>query len=138
MDQTGLVTGVAAGTVTITATVAGVGGTANITVQAPPPVPGPPASIVAISGDTQNGTAGAQLPASLIIEVQDAAGVPVPGATVDWTTPDGGSIVPSSGVTDSAGRLSVVWTLGPGLGPQTAVATVQGTSITFTFTATAQ
>jgi subtilisin family serine protease len=101
---------------------------------------GPPARIVAQSGDGQSGAAGTALAAPYTVEVTDAFANPVPGATVSWSaTAGGGSMSPSQGVTDSTGHAGSVRTLGAHAGTQTAAATVTGvadSAAAFTATAT--
>jgi hypothetical protein len=73
----------------------------------------------------------------LIVEVL-GNDIPIEGASVLFTTGDGGSFSADSVVTDASGRAQTMWTLGPGLGTQTTTATVSGfTSVSTTFTATA-
>jgi hypothetical protein len=64
--------------------------------------------------------------------------IPIEGASVQFTTGDGGSFSAASVVTDATGRAQTMWTLGPRLGTQTTTATVSGfSSVQTTFTATA-
>ena len=133
VDQAGLVTGVAAGTVSITATVAGVSGSAQVTVQPPP---GPPARISRASADPSVATAGSGVPVSVLIE--DAMGNPLAGIQITFAS-DAGSI-PPSGITDATGTATVTWILaGPAGTVQHATVTVSSdTTLNITFTATAQ
>ena len=94
------------------------------------------ASVVKISGDNQTGSGGAALAQPLVVEVRDAFANPVPGATVDWATPSGGSLAPPSGPTGVNGQAQSVWTLGPSAPSQTATATV-GALTPASFSATA-
>jgi plastocyanin len=88
-------------------------------------------------GDGQSGTAGSTLPTPLAVVLSDANDVR-PGVTVTWATPDGGTLSPTSSVTDGAGRATTSWTLGPASGGQTATASVAGaTGSPVTFNATA-
>lgn len=90
------------------------------------------------SGDTQTGPAGQPLPNELRVEVT-RDGAPASGVTVTWSTSTGGSLTPSSDLTDDEGLSSSVWTLGATSGPQSADARVEGGGLnsTATFTATA-
>jgi plastocyanin len=90
------------------------------------------------SGDTQTGPAGQPLPNELRVEVT-RDGAPASGVTVTWSTGSGGSLTPSSDLTDADGLSSSVWTLGGTSGPQSAEARVEGGGLnsTTTFTATA-
>ena len=69
------------------------------------------ASVLKVSGDNQTGSGGAALAQPLVVEVRDAFANPVPGATVDWATPSGGSLAPPSGPTGVNGQAQSVWTL---------------------------
>ena len=90
------------------------------------------------SGDTQTGPAGQPLPNELRVQVT-RDGAPASGVTVTWSTGSGGSLTPSSDLTDADGLSSSVWTLGGTSGPQSAEARVKGGGLnsTTTFTATA-
>jgi plastocyanin len=89
------------------------------------------------SGDAQTGTVGHPLATSLFVVVTED-GVASPGVTVAWsTTAVGGSVNPSSGVTDASGNASTEWTLGTASGAQAATASLAGaTGSPVTFTAT--
>jgi len=69
--------------------------------------------------------------------------VPIPGVQVKWAvTVGGGAITAASPLSDSSGKVSATWTLGPTAGTQTATATmvIDGSGYTpqsITFTATA-
>lgn len=92
------------------------------------------------------GTAGWTLTDTLVVEVRDAGGHPVPGATVQWSLPNGGRLEVQSaeadnrmvGTADDRGRNYAVWTLGLPEGPQeaSAVSGVGGAPASFTATAT--
>ena len=123
--------GQVAGTNTVTATVSGL-----------PPVTftgtgtaGAPTSMALISGSGQTGPASSVLPLPLVVEPHDAFANPVPGVTVTWATPSGGSLAPPSGLTNASGQAQATWTLGPVATSQTATATV-ATLPPVTFTAT--
>jgi hypothetical protein len=96
-----------------------------------------PQLLVKRGGDGQSGPAGSELPLPLIVEVL-GNDIPIEGASVLFTTGDGGSFSVDSVVTDATGRSQTMWTLGTGLGSQTATATVSGfASVSTTFAATA-
>ena len=99
---------------------------------------GTPASVALSSGDGQNGTVGTSLNEDFVVQVNDAAGTPVSNVVVTWAvTAGGGSIAPTSGLTNSSGLSQARLTLGPAEGTNTATATVAGVgSITFTATGT--
>ena len=89
------------------------------------------------SGDGQAGVVGEVLANGLRI-VSTRASAPEPGVEVQWATPDGGALDPSSSVSDAQGIATSTWTLGPEVGEQTATAAVadaQGSPVTFTATA---
>jgi hypothetical protein len=98
---------------------------------------GAAASVVKISGDNQTGAGGAALAQPLVVEVRDSLANPVPGVTVSWATPSGGSLAPPSGPTGTNGQAQATWTLGPSAPSQTATATVGAlTPASFSATAT--
>jgi plastocyanin len=78
------------------------------------------------SGDDQEGRVGEVLANALqVVVTTDDAGAP--GVTVTWsTTAAGGSLDPTSAVTDANGTASSSWTLGTTSGTQMATATVSG------------
>ncbi|MBK8006722.1 MAG: Ig-like domain-containing protein, partial [Gemmatimonadetes bacterium] len=50
------------------------------------------------------------LPNPIVVEVRDAGGRVVAGATVVFTPPLGSSVTPESTVTDASGRVATTWT----------------------------
>jgi hypothetical protein len=102
------------------------------------PPPGP-ASITIVSGNSQSGSVGAELPAALTVRVTDSGARPVAGATVTWTvTAGGGTVTPNTATTDSSGTADTRWTLGTTAGANRVTATVAGISgVMFEATATA-
>lgn len=97
----------------------------------------PRAKTIAIeSGDRQAGAPTAPLREPLVIRVVDAEGLPIGGATVRWTTGDGGAFNPTESVTDDRGIARTSWTLGASPGTQRAHAIVEGSDGT-DFAATA-
>ena len=96
------------GVVTISAlTALGITGTSTFTV-----VP-PPARVVVISGSGQTGAAGKVLAQPLIVEVQAADNLPVPGAAVSFRAVTSGASVGNAAATsDGSGRASSPLTLG--------------------------
>ncbi|HYF38544.1 MAG TPA: Ig-like domain-containing protein, partial [Gemmatimonadales bacterium] len=82
------------------AEVTAVSGPASATV--PVVVSQAPTQLQKIAGDGQTGIAGQPLPAPLVVEVNDAQGAPVSGATVTFTvTQGGGSLATPTSITDS-------------------------------------
>ena len=89
-----------------------------------PAGPPAPSSIVLVSGGAQTGPVGAGLLQPVVVRVT-AGSTPVSGVRVSFSvTTGGGSISPTSLLTDPSGNATASWTLGGGLGQQTATATV--------------
>ena len=81
--------------------------------------------VLVVSGDAQDGSAGAILGHPLKVRVSDAMGQPVKGVPVAWTVLEGGGHLSRTSVpTDQSGGASVTWTLGPVVGTQLAEARV--------------
>lgn len=81
-----------------------------------------PVDIVAISGSGQEALGGETLRDSLVLRAVDRRGDGVSGVRIGFTvTAGGGSVSPSSGLTDVNGFLRSAWNLGSP-GPQTAEA----------------
>ena len=139
VDGSGVVTGVAPGTATITAQAEGRTATASVTVTAPPVVvtPGPAARLVMVGGNAQSAKAGTELAEALVVRAVDAGGRAVPNVVVTWTPSDGGSARPLPvTLTDAQGQASVRWKLGGAEKTQTMRASAAGVA-TVTFTAEA-
>jgi hypothetical protein len=105
-----------------------------------------PYVVVPVTTATLTGTPGRTLAETLVVEVRTAEGHPVPGATVGWSLPQGGSVAvigaqlngATTGTTDDQGRTAALWTLGLQEGTQEAKAAVGlGEPATFTASATA-
>lgn len=109
-------------------------GTFSVTFNATPSLPAD--VVVTRSGGGQTGTVGEALANPLVVRVTLAGGVPIPGATITWSTA-GGALAPAQAVTDDEGRASAAWTLGPTVGAQQATAQVSGAG-TVEFLATAR
>lgn len=91
-----------------------------------------------VAGDGQTGAPGAQLVASLVVEILDGDGNAVQGVLVQFEVPPGsGSIDPTTVETDQEGLAQAQWTLGPQEGEQQVAASAVGTASTVTFRATA-
>jgi len=96
VNSSGIVSGVAAGSATITATSSGQSGTSNITVTAVPPPP-PVVTTVTVSPGSASIGVGATTPLSAT--VRDAQGNIMTGQTVTWSTDNAAvATVSSSGV----------------------------------------
>jgi adhesin/invasin len=95
--------------------------------------PGPPASLIAESGDNQSGLPGQQLANPLVVHLVDAMGNGIAGRAVTWpVATGGGTITPTSGATDVTGHASATWTLGPLAGPNIVIPSSAGLTTTFT------
>lgn len=92
------------------------------------------------SGDGQTGPAGERLPDQLRAVIT-RNGQPIEGVQVQWSTINGGSFSPGIGESAESGVAETFWTLGPGVGAQTATAQVVGEDdllVTFTAVATVE
>ncbi|PPS42787.1 N,N-dimethylformamidase beta subunit family domain-containing protein [Chroococcidiopsis sp. TS-821] len=73
-----------------------------------------PPTITIVSGNNQNGNAGAALPEPLVVQVKDTTGNPQAGVTVTFAvTAGGGSVSPTTAITNANGQASTTLTLGP-------------------------
>ncbi len=86
---------------------------------------GPPANIVASSGDNQRGAAGAELPKPLVVKVVDENGSPVGGASLTLAA-SGGALSDTALTTDSVGYASTRWTMGRSAGEYSLAVHVDG------------
>ena len=121
------------GTVAGAQSAAALAGGASVTFQATAQA-GPAVEMVPVSGDGQGGSRGQPLPAPLVVELRDAFGNPVPGATVGWAVlSGGGSVSPPASATDASGRARTAWTLSADGAPGSVRASSPGTNaVTFT------
>ena len=118
VDATGLVTGVGAGEVEITATSSGVTGRATLMVAAPAP------TTVAVTPDTLEFTSRGDT-LRLMAEVLDQLGRPIKGEAVAWDTGDTlVATVDSAGLVTAAGNGAATITAAAGAASGTAVVTV--------------
>ncbi|HYK10632.1 MAG TPA: Ig-like domain-containing protein [Gemmatimonadales bacterium] len=101
---------------------------------------GAAASIVKFSGDSLTGQVGKTLLTPHDVLVKDANGNGVPNVTVTWAAQSGGSVSPTSNLTDATGHAQATRTLGNSNGPETTTATATlgstPTAVTFNVTAT--
>lgn len=116
-----------AGTLTVTAAVATPRGSPagqvvafNAIVRA-----GAAAALSLVSGSPQSGAAGSAAAAPLVVQVSDAFGNAVSGATVRWTA-TAGSVSPASVTSGADGRAQAAYTFGAGEGHATVTAAVDG------------
>lgn len=133
VSQTGLVTAQGSGSAQITAEAGSASASAQVSVVQTP------AEIEKISGDAQAAPAGSTLPSPLVVQVNDARGNPVPGATVVFAVTEGEGTTSSTTVlTGPDGRASTSYTTGTVSGSSQVVsATIQTTALSVAFTATA-
>lgn len=81
--------------------------------QSPKP-PGPPANVVVVSGDAQQGTVATALSAPIVVKVTDASNRAVPGVTVTFMPMAGdGNVKPAQATTDNGGVALTTWTMPP-------------------------
>jgi hypothetical protein len=86
-------------------------------------LPGPAAALAVVRGAPAQGEVGRPLEVQL--RVTDRAGNAVPGVAVA-VRPSTGSVDERTAVSDSIGRATLVWTLGPAAGPQRLAASARG------------
>jgi hypothetical protein len=121
VSATGVVTALANGTASVTATSGAA--TQNVSVT----VAQVGALITQVSGNGQTGTIGQPLPQPLIVQVSDSTGHLAAGVTVSFAvTGGGGSVGTPSAPTSASGQAQTTWTLGTAAGTQTVSATVSG------------
>lgn len=82
--------------------------------------------LVVESGDDGVAWRSSALASPLVARVLDRIGRGVPDVEVTFSSEDGGSLEPSSAITDSDGRAQAIWTLGSRAGPQVARAFASG------------
>ena len=102
--------------------------------------PAPPDSLAEIGGNNQFGQIGTVLPDSLVVELIDRYGNPIPGAVIHWSaTTRSGSPSSSAVTTDGNGLAAVEWQLGLVPGAQQLTASyggADGSPVTFVAAAT--
>jgi hypothetical protein len=119
------------GAVTVTATIpTNASDNATITVTLPP------AAIVLVSGGGQTGKAGNALASPAIVRVNASDGVGVPGVSVQFAGPAGGSVGSASATTDAQGQATSSLTLGGTVGAQSFAASAAGFSVSIPASAT--
>ena len=125
-----------AGTVVVNASVAASDLATRIRVAARP---GAPQRMEPVEGNQQAAEVGELLPVRPSVRVVDAAGNPVPGADVRFSSVSGGGVAaPTRTRTDSLGMASALWRLGMEPGEQQLAASSIELPGAVTFTATAQ
>jgi hypothetical protein len=130
VSASGLVTASGGGSAEITATAGATSASAAVSVVQLP------ARLEKVSGDGQTGPPGQSLPLPLTVQVDDASGAPVAGATVAFAAePASGTVLAASATTGADGRASTGFTP-VALGPQQVTATVANTALAASFTVT--
>jgi len=91
---------------------------------------------ITVDSDFTNRTAvvGTSIPAIVHVTL---SGQPESGVTVSWVSPDGGSVSPTTSMTDASGAATATWTLGDTARAYTLTAAITGASVTMQATATA-
>ena len=132
--STTLTLGSTPGSNSVTATVAGLG-SATFTATGYTT----PHSLTIVSGDGQEGPAGAQLDAPFVVSVSDENGSAIAGAAVSFSvTAGGGTLTALTATTNANGRAATTLRLGSTPGDNTVEATVAGLDVGVTFSATGQ
>jgi hypothetical protein len=130
VSVTGMVTAIANGTAEITATAGAATGRVTVTVTQSASV------VVPVTGQGQSAVVTTSLPDSLVAVARDALDHPVAGSTVSFTvSAGGGTVSPTSAVSDAAGRVATRWTFGTAAGTHTV--TAQAGAVACAFQATA-
>jgi adhesin/invasin len=96
--------------------------------------PGTPAALTAVRAASLRGIAGELLAPGAELRVTDREGNPVPGVLVSLK-PSSGSVQERATMSDSTGRVAVIWTLGPQAGSQRLTASAVGVERTVELTA---
>ena len=117
VDGGGVVTATGNGTGLLSASFEGVSGTATVSVRQLAD------ALEVVSGGGQEGQPGRPLPEPVAVQVLDAGGSAVAGASVAFQPAFGhGSVDPGTSVSNDIGVASTMWTLGDSAGVQTLVA----------------
>lgn len=103
------------------------------------PAPGMPSRVVSASGNNQQGTVALALAVPPAVRVEDSRGAPVPGILVHFSVSGGGGYVSGGSLkTDGSGLAAVEgWVLGTTVGRNSLLASIDGTNVGITITATA-
>ncbi|MBX9929914.1 MAG: Ig-like domain-containing protein, partial [Gemmatimonadaceae bacterium] len=84
------------------------------------------ASLQLASGGNQSGTGGATLAQQIAVRVLASDGQGIAGTTVTFAAANGGSVSPTTAVSDASGLAQTRWTLGPSATSQSMTATAAG------------
>ncbi len=85
------------------------------------------AQVLLVSGGNQSASVGTPLANPIVVRVTAVDGVPVPGATVQFST-TGGSLTAATAASASDGTAQTRWTLGSVVGQQTLTVSIAGVS----------
>ena len=130
VSATGLASATGSGSAELTVMAGSASAVATVTVEQAP------AQIQKVAGDGQTVTVGQALPVPLTVQVNDANGAPIAGATVTFSAPTAaGTLGTDSARTGADGRASSTFTV-LASGAQQATAAVAGSTLTTSFTAT--
>jgi len=132
VSASGVVTAVANGSATVTASSGAANGQASVTVAQRA------AQLQKLSGDAQTAPVVTVLADSLVLIVNDSRGNAIAGVSVAFAaSASGGSVSPGSAATGAGGRVAAQWTFGTAAGAHTVTATPAGGTTTAQFGATA-
>lgn len=93
------------------------GGSSASSTGSPPS--GRTAALEIVSGNTQTGVVGHELPGAVVVRVKDDQGRPVSGQIVNFrVVAGGGSVFAGAALSDASGIARERWTLGTAAGPQ--------------------
>ena len=130
VSTTGLVTAVGGGSAEVTATAGAASAIAAVSVVQTP------TQLEKVAGEGQAAAPGQPVLTPLTVEVADAGGAPVAGATVAFSAPPGsGTVLNAEATTGPDGRASTGFTV-LALGAQQITATVANTTLATSFTVT--
>jgi hypothetical protein len=94
--------------------------------------------VIIVSGNEQTVQTGAAAAVPLVVRAFDTSTAPMAGVTVNWSVASGGgSVTPTSTITDGAGQASANYTAGTTTGEAQVRATAEGLTVTFTVTVAA-
>jgi hypothetical protein len=120
------------GSITVTATVTGVSGTATFSLTI---VPG--MTITIVSSNSQSGAVGQALASPLVVKVTDSSGNPAAGVAVSFQVTAGqASLMPTTANTGTSGQAETNVTLGTTAGTVTVTASASGAATPVTFNLT--
>ena len=87
------------------------------------PVSHAPTHLIIVSGANQSGDVSAALAQPLVVQALDGANKSVAGVPLTWTVMGGGTVTPTTSVTDKDGKATVTWKLSTAAGVQVVTAT---------------